>query len=173
MNVKCLKYNRSRKDDNCIEIDIEVSSPFSSNENDNIKIFINELFEQVKAFYRAKTANKSLVYNSILLQTAQLLSPLGLYGSFQLYRHFNKNKFRGGNMKFNNKMLVRLSSFGKSLFLLVPAMVLSGALTQYAARVPLMIIGDNIMRSNPQQGNEVFMNYLRFREQLSGYKYSH
>ena len=175
MKIECKNYkinNSISKSDSYIEINLDITTTFPKKDIDNIKLYLNELLEDTKAYCKSPSANQIMKYHYLTRSAYKVAFPLLLFSSYKLYKKVTYNKLQIPNLLFKQKLSTRLVGIGKTMLFVIPSLIFAGAFLEYSNRLPLLYIQERL-NSDEKKGKEKFKSYLEFKERMYRFRYGH
>ena len=108
MKIECKNYkinNSISKSDSYIEINLDITTTFPKTDIDNIKLYLNELLEDTKAYCKSPSANQIMKYHYLTRSAYKVAFPLLLFSSYKLYKKVTYNKLQ---CKYIEKKILKI-----------------------------------------------------------------
>ena len=175
MKIECKNYkinNSISKSDSYIEINLDITTTFPKTDIDNIKLYLNELLEDTKAYCKSPSANQIMKYHYLTRSAYKVAFPLLLFSSYKLYKKVTYNKLQIPNLLFKQKLSTRLIGMGKTMLFVIPSLIFAGAFLEYSNRLPLLYIQEKL-NSDEKNGKEKFKRYIEFKDKMYRFRYGH
>lgn len=175
MKIECKNYkinNLISKNDTYIEINLDITTTFPKTDIDNIKLYLNELLEDTKAYCKSPSANQVMKFHYLTRSAYKVAFPFLLFSSYKLYKKFTYNKLQIPNLLFKQKLSTRLIGMGKTMLFVIPSLIFAGAFLEYSNRLPLLYIQEQL-NSDEKNGKEKFKRYIEFKDKMYRFGYGH